>query len=1287
MSLSQFHPTIRTWFSERLGEPTPPQRLGWPEIASGRHTLIAAPTGSGKTLSAFLIAIDALLREGESLPDETRVLYVSPLKALGNDISKNLEQPLAELAARDASFARVRVLVRSGDTTAKDRAAMTRRPPHILVTTPESAYLLLTSDRGRDMLRTVRTVIVDEIHAVCGDKRGSHLALSLERLEHLAGPVQRIGLSATQKPIEAVARFLVGPERTCATIDAGHLRELDLDVEIPASPLEAVCSHETWGEIYEHMAESIRAHRTTIVFVNTRKMAERVSAQLTKLIGEDEVTCHHGSLSKERRLAAEKRLKEGTLRALVATASLELGIDIGEVDLVIQCGSARSIATFLQRVGRAGHGVGRIPKGRIYPLTRDELIESLALLEAVRTGQLDRIPQPVGPLDILAQQIVASCVPEPWDEDELFALVRRSAPYAELTRDEFDQVVGLHTQGRLSLLHRDGVNRRLRATRRARIVALTSGGAIPDNADYRVVVEPDETFVGTVHEDFAIESNAGDIFQLGNASWRIVRVDRGLVRVADARGAPPTLPFWIAEAPGRTRELADVVSAIRDRAASPEQMAAELGVSIDVARSAAEYVEEGTRALGVVPTTRRVVLERFFDEAGGMQLVVHAPFGSRITKAWGLALRKRFCRHFGFELQAAANEEAIVISLGVQHSFALEEVFRYLHPNTARDVLIQALLDRPIFQTRWRWNVSRAFLLPRWDRGRRLPAPIARMRAEDLLVQAFPDVLACPENLPAGSTDVPMDHPMVRQTVEDCLTEALDVDGYLHVIRGIHDGTIETHAIDTPSPSAFAAGILNAQPYGFLDDAPLEERRTQAVVNRRSLRPIDADEIGALDPAAVARVREEAWPDARSAEEVHEALLWMGFVEEHEAPSWRDWLHDLHDGARVARDGDRWYAVEVDRDPVALWRGRMEALGPVVSEDLALLALEREGRVMRVRLDGREAWCDRRLLARIQRYTLDALRREIEPVSAADFLEFLGDWQYLRAPLEGPHGVARVLDRLSGFEAPAAAWEARILPTRVRNYRREWLDQLTLTGEFAWGRFWGTGAGPLRTVPVAFARRADLDAWRALAPLDRRSELSSYAQAIADTLDARGAMFQGDLMRASRLLPEHFEGGLAEAIAAGVVTSDSFRGVRQLLVPASRRRQRVVSEGRWSAFAEAGAPADDSLEFVARRLLDRWGVIFRRLLDRERMPVPWRDLARTYRTLEWRGEIRGGRFVNGFTGEQFALPEAVSALRRSRREGRRPEALVSAADPLNLRGILTPDRRIAANVRAEVPLV
>ncbi|HEY7140830.1 MAG TPA: DEAD/DEAH box helicase, partial [Methylomirabilota bacterium] len=663
-ALAGFHPAIRTWFQRRFPDgPTDPQTRGWPAIAAGEDTLIAAPTGSGKTLAAFLVGIDRLFRAAEpGAEPTTEVVYVSPLKALAADIRENLERPLAEIreVARELGLAvpDLRVVARTGDTSPTARAAMLRQPPHLLITTPESLYLLVTAARSRERLRGVRTVIVDEIHAVARDKRGSHLALTLERLDALAKDrPQRIGLSATQRPIEMVARLLVGAGEgrrrpdgapACRIVDLGHRRDLDLTIELPGSELEAVASHEQWGEILDRIAAHVRAHRTTLVFVNTRRLAERVAHLLAERLGEGQVAAHHGSLSKDRRLRLETRLRAGELAALVATASLELGIDIGPVELVCQIGSPRSIATLLQRVGRSGHARGAVAKGRVYPTTRDELVELTAMLRAVRRGQLDRVLPPEAPLDVLAQQIVAACAADAWSEDQLFDLVRRAAPYADLDRADFDAVVTMLSDGiqtgrgrRGAYLHRDRVHGILRGRRSARLAALTSGGAIPETADYRVVADPDDTTVGTVNEDWAIESMQGDVFLLGSTSWRIRRVEAGVVRVVDAEGAPPNVPFWLGEAPARTAEASAAVSALRealderlatgDVATAAVWLAPEAGVDARVATEVARYLAASRAALGVLPTQRCVVFERFFDEAGGMQLVVHAPYGGRIN--------------------------------------------------------------------------------------------------------------------------------------------------------------------------------------------------------------------------------------------------------------------------------------------------------------------------------------------------------------------------------------------------------------------------------------------------------------------------------------------------------------------------------------------------------------------------------------------------------------------------------------------------------------------------------
>jgi ATP-dependent Lhr-like helicase len=1330
MSLAPFHPVLQRWFSETIGTPTTVQLRGWESIRERRHTLIAAPTGSGKTLAAFLTALDDLYVESltNPLPDEVRVVYISPLKALSADIHKNLAEPrrgikrIAEEMGLEAP--RITAAVRTGDTTSSERAAMLRKPPHILVTTPESLYLLLTAERSREMLRTVRTVIVDEIHAVIGTRRGAHLGITLERLQQVAEqPLLRLGLSATQKPIEEVAKYL-GANAPVAIIDEGHRRTIDLALEIPRSEVETVMSHEVWEDYYDHLTQLILEHKTTLVFVNTRRMAERVARHLSERLGEDAVTAHHGSLSKEKRLDAESRLKSGRLRALVATASLELGIDIGHVDLVCQIASPHRIATLLQRVGRSGHTVSGLPKGRLFPISRDDLIECAALLREVRRGELDRIVTHDAPLDVLAQQIVAETSCADYSEDELFDLMRRAHSYENLTRKDFDEVLAMVAEGfatkrgrRGALVHRDEVNHRVRGRRGSRMLAITSGGAIPEVADYKVVLEPDDTVVGTLNEDFAIESTAGDIFQLGNASWQITQVISGTVRVADAKGAPPTIPFWLGEAPARSDELSKAVSEFRDAATSVEWVIAETGMSESPATEIVNYLTSARNALGAMPTQDTIILERFFDESGGMQLILHAPFGSRINKAWGLALRKRFCRQFNFELQAAATEDAVLLSLGPQHSFPLADVFRYLHPATARDVLVQAMLAAPVFQTRWRWNTTISLAIPRNRGGRKVPPPLQRAMADDLMAAVFPDAAACPENL-AGDRELP-DHPLVNQVVRDCLEEAMDFDGLTRVLTRIHAGEIECVARDTTEPSPLAHEILNAKPYAFLDDAPLEERRTQAVMTRRST----SNDLGILDANAIERVRDEARPDPRDADELHDALLTFGFLLEGEveapelftqlAMSKRATCVDphrqeclCHTGAcarhtgnhvaqtllsvpaRTAAAGAIWITAERIPELLAIhpemtfdiapppsrikeWqreeaiaeiiRGRMSLLGPTTAAELAqslsidekdadaaLLKVESEGAILRGTFTLRTLqWCDRRLLARIHRYTLNRLRAEIEPVTAADFMRFLFAWQHVTpsSRLTGIDGVQEIIKQLEGFEIAANAWERHVLPLRIDRYEASLVDALCFTGEVGWARL---------TTGVALFPRAHTSAWLT----EATPTLSERAQHVLDLLRTRGASFARDLGEDTEALDD--------LTNAGLITSDGFIG---------RRPERA---GRWSILT-ADIDREDAVETQARALLRRYGVIFRRLLTREPNAAPWRELARVYRRLEARGEIRGGRFVTGMSGEQFALPDAVSHLREIRRtptDGRL--TVISACDPLNLIGILTTTDRIRA---------
>ncbi len=1378
MGQFRFHPLVSRWFAGRFDEPTAPQALGWAAIAEGRDTLIAAPTGSGKTLAAFLWSINGLVEAsaGGALADATTVVYISPLKALGNDIQKNLNEPLAGIralaAAEGTALPEIRVAVRSGDTPARERALMVRRPPHILITTPESLYILLTAERSREFLRTTRAVIVDEIHAIAGDKRGAHLALSLERLDALTGSrCQRIGLSATQKPIEEVARLLAGTEQVtpggapdCAIVDVGHRRPWDLSIEVPGQPLGAIATHEMWAEVYDRLADLARNHRTTLVFTHTRRLVERVAHHLTQRLGEGQVAAHHGSLARQIRLDAEQRLKSGDLPVVVASASLELGIDIGDIDLVCHLGAPRSVSSLLQRVGRSGHWLGSTPKGAIFPMTRDDLVQAAAAVRAVRAGELDRVFIPDRPLDILAQQIVAIAASQEIGEEALWRMVRRAYPYRNLPREEFEQVVEMLSEGvatsrgrRSAHVHRDRVHGVLRGRRGARLAAITSGGAIPDTADYDVIVEPSGTFVGKVNEDFAIESMAGDIFLLGNSSWQIKRIEAGRVRVEDAHGARPSIPFWLGEAPGRTRELSAAVSELRaqvaarltNREESIRWLVAETGVDRPGAEQISAYIAETAAVLGCVPTQQTIVAERFFDEAGGTQLVLHTPFGNRVNRAWGLALRKRFCLTFDFELQAAATDDGIVLSLGEQHSFPLEAVFSFVRPSTLDGDLTQALLASPMFTNRWRWNATRALAVPRHQGGRRVPMPIQRMRSEDLLAAVFPDQVGCQDNRMGPIT--PPDHPLVNETVRNCLHEAMDLDGLRDIVTGMERGEIMTVAVETPAPSPASHEILNANPYAFLDDAPLEERRARAV----SLRRVDPDlarGIGALDPAAIAEVANQAWPDVRNADELHDHLLTVGILPVEEVETWASLADELVGGQRAAAlswqdEGGRTRRayVATERLPLAraaldgsqdeavrsIVHGWLQCSGPVTSASLAariglragdveiaLAALEGSGAAMRGRYTpgaGTVEWCERRLLARIHRLTIGLLRREIEAVTTADFMRFLFRWQHVQqgTQLHGRDGLAEVIGQLQGLELPAPAWEEHVLQARVRPYDPGDLEHLCLAGMVTWGRLAPNGGapeldveapagrksrrrqGPARNGPIAFVLRDDLPYFlgHAGAQHEAFDDLPPAPADVARYLKERGASFLADIARGARRMPSEVEEALWDLVSRGLVSGDGVAGLRRLLRVGARRRRehrlrglglrphvRSLPVGRWALWQPGGEPpsSHEAVEAIARQLLRRYGVVFRDLLARERSAPAWRVLLEVYRRWEAQGEIRGGRFVDGFIGEQFALPEAVEALRATRRaQGESELVVISAADPLNMVGILLPGARVS----------
>ncbi len=1384
------HPAVAAWFRSRFDGPTPPQTEGWPSIQAERHTLIAAPTGSGKTLAGFLIAINRCYlaaAAGRSIRG-TEVVYVSPLKALVVDIAENLERPLQEIAETAARMGLVApditVGVRTGDTPPAERQSMIRRPRTFVVTTPESLYLLVTAAKSRETLRSVSTVIVDEIHAVARDKRGSHLALTLERLSHICGraPV-RVGLSATQRPIETVAGLLVGTrvdERgtlDCAIVDGGHQRALDLHLELPDGELEAVASHTQMDRVLDRIADLVMQHRTTLVFVNTRRLAERLAHELGERLTndghDDVVAAHHGSLSKDRRHRVERRLRAGELRAVVATASLELGIDVGPVELVCQIGSPRSIATFLQRVGRSNHTRNGTPRGRLYPMTRDELIECTALLRAVRAGRLDVVEPPVAPLDILAQHVVAEAGAEEWHVDDLYRLVRRARPYADLDRDRFDEVIELVSEGimtgrgrRAAWVHHDGVNGELRGRRGARYVALTSGGAIPEIYDMRVVVEPEETFIGTVNEDWAMESMAGDIFLLGTHSWRIRQVTGGQVRVIDAGDAPPTVPFWTGEAPARTAELSEEVSAIRaevdrqlsidDPTAAVAWLRAESGIDGDAAALIVAYLSTGRAVLGLLPTSSELVMERFFDDADGMQLVIHSPLGGRINRAMGYALRKKFCVGFNFELQAAASDDAVVISLGPHHSFPLTDVQRFLNQHNIREALTQAVLDQPAFQSRWRWNLNRALIVLRMRNGTRNPPPIQRMESDDLLAALFPDAAACQENV-SGPAEIP-DHPLVTQTVHDTLTEGMDVDGLIDLWRQLEEGGVRMTCIDTIEPSVLAHEILTAKPYAFLDDDELPDRRTNAVGLRRGL-PVDLTDLGALVPETIDEVRAELAPDPRSPDELHDLLRDVVVLRAEER--WRPLFELLVARGRAIVVGpepasvgssaehiERWAAAESAKAATVLCsgqadgdtfpehvaatslRGHLELLSPATAADLqeatgigstvlsvGLAALEAEGSVIQGHFsDPRTAgqdhgtieWCSRRLLVRIHSRSRRSRRRSVEAVSPEQFVRFLTRWHHV-APgtrLSSPHGFDRIVEQLQGWAAGVASWEPELFGARLDGYDPRWVDGRCHSGELQWLRLSPRitdpdrrGAGPSKATPISIVYRQDLP-WLLAAFRGDAVPTPPTDGPVAEIVDAisrLGPRFAAELANDTGRLVTDIESALWDGVATGLLTADGFEAIRSLTTgnrKRSGREGRALSRlrrngsiatraaGRWSLVQSAGDAAtwsgdrQDLVEAVADQLLQRWGVVFYDLVSLEHLAVPWRELQWALRRLEDRGLIKGGRFVKGFSGEQFALPEAVDGLAHIRKTPPTGQTVtVCGTDPLNVSGVILPGPR------------
>ena len=1402
-----FHPVVQTWFDETFTGATPCQQRAWPAVQKKRDVLVSAPTGSGKTLAAFLAVIDDIIQLGldnNALPDSTLVVYVSPLKALSYDIERNLEQPLEGIRQRlienGLADLQIRTGVRTGDTSQTERQKMARKPPHILVTTPESLYLLLTSDSGRRMLHTTTRLIVDEIHALAGNKRGAHFSLSMARLERLTGKVpSRIGLSATQRPLDQIASFLTGrSSHGCEIVDSGHVRVWDLGIRLPAEPLEAVISTAAWVDIYRQIAEQILQHRTTLIFVNTRRHVERATRHLTEILGESNVGSHHGSLSKEHRHKSEQDLKAGKLQALVATASLELGIDIGDIDLVCQLGSPRSISVFLQRVGRSGHAVDRTPKGRIYPTTRDELVESVALLKAVSDGELETLEICGAAMDVLAQQIVAEVCASDCQIDELYQLLKTAYPYHNLSEDEYHQTLKMLSEGftfrrgrRNAYIHLDAVNRIIRARRGARIVAATNAGVIPDLFDYDVILEPDDIRIGTVNEDFAFESLVGDIFQLGNTSYRIRQVAKGFVRVEDAKGLPPNIPFWLGEGRGRSDALSQAVSNLRKTAqsmlekcefdAAVKQFQTVFSVDEPVAQQVLTYLEAARKALGHLPTRKSIVFERFFDEAGDSHLVIHSVYGSRLNKAWGLALRKRFCVRFNFELQAAALEDCFILSLGPTHSFALEEVRNYVKSATSREVLSQAVLGAPMFPTRWRWAANTALAVLRFNRGKKVPPPFQRNDSEDLLSLVFPDQVACQENI-TGPIEIPS-HPLVLQTLRDCLEELMDANGFKQLLELIEKKEVSIECRDLSEPSPLTHEVLTAKPYAFLDDAPAEERRTLAVQTRRLTGLTDISQFGRFDSEVVRRVAEEMRPNPRDAEELHDAMVntgyfsfgdpflvnseyselfdtdpgeseWYRFFEQLRSEKratqvtlssnvvlWvaaerLDELQLLHPDADYSpRIKPATFAQTPVSDPqsalLSLLRSRLSVIGPrsvdlITSSielspkeiETALQALENEGSLMRGQF--REfvnavEWCERNYLARLHKSAISKLRNQIKPVDSRQYTRYLMRWMRLSANTvgEGPESLSQILDSLQGYEAPAGVWESDLLPARVFEYAPELLDQLSVTGRFVWCRLSvpdGLSSKhqanrvyrqrtSIKAIPLTFLRRNQLRVWKGLT--DRRKtvepNLSGKTRSVLEAFSDFGPLFFEEIQDELSMLPTHVEQCLVELFSLGMVTCDHYGGIRALLMTERDRHKKsrlgrlgnhaVQSSGRWSLLVHPNRSAavelseEDLVEVAGRALLKRYGIIFYELIAREGKFLPkWKQLRRFYSRLEDRGEVRGGRFVQGVGGEQFALPNAIKMLRNDTSNSN--SLIIHPTDPFNLSSFITPESTVAVEPNA-----
>lgn len=1400
--IDRFHPAVRQWFLTAFGVPSPPQTAGWPAISRGENTLIVAPTGSGKTLAAFLWCINHLVVEnGQSVPPDlpvkrrgraaakqnhtggVRVLYISPLKALNNDIHRNLELPLAgierEAAGLGLPFRPIRTAVRTGDTTQRERNAMLKDPPDILITTPESLYIMLSSEKARTLFTAVRYVIVDEIHAVSGNKRGVHLSLTLERLQELivrtggSAPV-RIGLSATQRPLETVAHFLGGVERTdgqpvprpVTIVDAGFRKRTDLQVICTPDDFTDLPMNSVWNTVYPRLLELIRSHRSTLVFVNNRRLAERIAAKLNEMLDGQEntlglyavpvrgaesaapparpfdVLAYHGSMSRTVRESIESDLKRGRLRALVTTSALELGIDIGSVDLVVQVQSPKGIARGLQRVGRSGHVVNAQSKGRIIVTHREDLLESAVVAQAMTEHAIERTAVPVNCLDVLAQQVVAMVAAEDWSTGDLYDLVRRSYCYRDLPERTFHAVLEM-TAGRFSTeafrelrarIVWDKLHDTLTALPGTAALAVTNAGTIPDRGYYGVYLEDRKTKVGEVDEEFIYESRTGDTFILGTNVWRMTDIDANAVIVQPAPGHPARMPFWRGETIGRPYELCLRMGETVERlAASADADGLLRGLPIDQssARNMREYIEEQRNATHAVPSHRTVVVEGFRDDVGDPRIVVHSRFGKGVNGLLGLVLLERLTTRLRIDVQMLYNDDGILFRCSDVERLPLD-ILAEPDLAAAEESIVEHLPSSPLFGALFRQNAERALLLPKGLPGKRRPFFLQRLKAADLLqiVRQYSDF------------------PIVIETMRECLTDVLDLAHFREVYSRIASGDIEVRTVASETPSPFAASLLFDFTMVYMyewDDPKSAEKGTFARLNRDLLSDVvELDAVksvvrnDAVDAVEAQLQHTGITRRARTGAELMEVMLRLGELTEPELAE-RCVSADIAEGLRdsgvlspVSLGGRRYlvlteelplYAAVAGTAPADGERyGFDEALrflvarhlrthGPVYTEVIAerfgaplqelrsaLEALADDGSFvggLLTREATREQWCYRPNLDRIHRASLAMLRREIKPATLDELTRFLSVWQH-RAPtsrLEGEQGVHAVAEQMQGFAAVPEMWEAELFRGRIAGYQPDMLRSLSGRGELV---ACGTPNGRL----LWFLRgdaRAFLPAGSA-----ESEELSSAARTLLRYITENGAAFLSDLREGTSLSLAALNRGITELFWRGLVTNDAAQEVlnvkryrpadpalhpdeRIVIVNPKRNPFRATAmrdvreamrnipgwQGHWSlvrrpAVLGPAATEEEMVRHRARQLLLRYGVVAREIAKREEMTGSWPLTAMELQRMEMRGEVRRGYFIEGLSGMQFALPEAVSMLDEVKRSPAGDERTVlNAADPAN----------------------